>query len=142
MSAWPNTPIRLAVWLVIIILSADALGAPIEAIAGIAVLLVSVGGWLIIRRRKIESSKTEPLLRTNTPLYTYGLLGFGLASVLGILGLASIGFDVLERVITWDWDEFAFRSLYPLVPALILATASVCSMILHVIINSDDEDGH
>lgn len=142
MNMRPDSPIRLALWLVIIILSADGMGTPIEAIAGIAVLLVLVGGWLIIRRRKIESSKTEPLLRTNTPLYTYGLLGFGLASALGILGLASIGFDVLERVITWDWDEFAFRSLYPLVPALILATISICSLILHVIINSDQGDEH
>ena len=140
MSLLPDSPIRLIVWLVATALIADALSAPQEAIAGMALLLAVIGGWLMVRRRRAESSQNEILGGTNTPLYTYGLLGFGLASALGILGLLSVGFDVVERVIAWEWDGFDFTSLYPLLPAAILAAVSVCSVMLHVILHLNDED--
>ena len=144
MSIRPDSPFRLALWLVLVILIADSAGLPQEIAALIAILFTVLCGWLIVRKRKSEGANTSgsrSFLGTSTPLYTYGLLGFGSASVLAVLGLMNTGFDVVSRLLEWNWEGFGLTSLQPLVPAALVAAVSVAMILTHVLTTSDENAG-
>ena len=143
MKLLPDSPIKLAIWLILGFALAGALDLPPEAVPVIAVTFSGVGGWLIVRKRRSEPASVswvKSLFGTNTPLYTYGMLGFGLTSVLAILGLIKMGFGVVSRLLEWNWEGFALSSLEPLVPALVLGFASVLSVMLHEALHLNDEE--
>lgn len=136
----PDSPLRLALWLVVVILIADGAGLSQEITAAAAIVFAVLSGWLIIRRRKSEEangSGSRSFLGTSTPLYTYGLLGFGSASVLALLGLMNTGFELVSRLLEWNWEEFGLSSLEPLVPALVVGVCSVGLLALHVLRDRD-----
>ena len=138
----PDSPLRLALWLVVVILIADGAGLSQEITAAAAIVFTVFSGGLIIRRRKSEganSSGSRSFLGTSTPLYTYGLLGFGSASVLALLGLMNTGFDVVSRLLEWNWEGFGLSSLEPLIPAAVLAAISLVMILMHVLTTSEDE---
>lgn len=138
----PDSPLRLALWLVVVILIADGAGLSQEITAAAAIVFTVFSGWLIIRRRKSEganSSGSRSFLGTSTPLYTYGLLGFGSASVLALLGLMNTGFDVVSRLLEWNWEGFGLSSLEPLVPAAVVAAVSLAMILMHVLTTAEDE---
>ena len=132
MSFFPNSLLRLAIWLVIVILLADAIGLSQQGVAVVAIVFTGFCGWLIVRKRRIEPI-SESFLGTSTPLYTYGLLGFGSASVLALLGLMNTGFDVVSRLLDWNWEGFGLSSLEPLVPAALVAAVSLAMVLMHVL---------
>ena len=59
MSMRPDSPFRLAVWLVLVKLIADSAGLPQEITAPIAIVFTVFSGWLIIRKRKSEGANTS-----------------------------------------------------------------------------------
>ena len=137
----PDSMLRLAIWLVVVILVADTAGLPQEITAVIAVVFTVFSGWLIVRKRKSEdesASGDRSFLGTNTPLYTYGLLGFGLASVLVIVGLMTTGVNLVTRLAEWNWEGFGLSSLEPLVPAAVVAAVSLAMIVMHVLTISDE----
>ena len=137
----PDSPLRLALWLVVVILIADGAGLSQEITAAAAIVFAVLSGWLIIRRRKSEEangSGSRSFLGTSTPLYTYGLLGFGSASVLALLGLMNTGFDVVSRLLEWNWEGFGLSSLEPLIPAAVVAAVSLVMILMHVLTTSDE----
>ena len=139
----PDSLLRLAIWLVVVILAADTAGLPQEITAVIAVVFTVFSGWLIVRKRKSEdesASGDRSFLGTNTPLYTYGLLGFGLASVLAIVGLMTTGVNLVTRLAEWNWEGFGLSSLEPLVPAVSVALVSGFLLILHTALHLKDEE--
>ena len=143
LSMIPDSPLRLAIWLVVLILVADTAGLPQEITAVIAVIFTVCCGWLIVRKRKSEdesASGDRSFLGTNTPLYTYGLLGFGLASVLAIVGLMTTGVNLVTRLVEWDWEGFGLSSLGPLIPAALVAAVSLAMIMTHVLRTLHDED--
>jgi len=138
----PDSPLRLALWLVVVILIADGAGLSQEITAAAAIGFTVFSGGLIIRRRKSEGANSggyRSFLGTSTPLYTYGLLGFGSASVLALLGLMNTGFDVVSRLLEWNWEGFGLGSLEPLIPAAVLAAVSLVMILMHVLTTSEDE---
>ena len=140
----PDSPLRLALWLVVVILIADGAGLSQEITAAAAIVFTVFSGWLIIRRRKSEganSSGSRSFLGTSTPLYTYGLLGFGSASVLALLGLMNTGFDVVSRLLEWNWEGFGLSSLEPLVPAALVAAVSLAMILIHVLTTPNENAG-
>ena len=144
MRLFPDSPLRLALWLVVVILVADSAGFPQGLTATVAIVFTVFSGWLIIRKRKSEGANTSgsrSFLGTSTPLYTYGLLGFGSASVLAVLGLMNTGFDVVSRLLEWNWEGFGLTSLEPLVPAALVAAVSVAMILTHVLTTSDENAG-
>ena len=137
----PDSLLRLAIWLVVVILVADTAGLPQEITAVIAVVFTVFSGWLIVRKRKSEDESAtgvRSFLGTNTPLYTYGLLGFGLASVLAIVGLMTTGVNLVTRLVEWNWQGFGLSSLGPLVPAAVVAAVSLAMIVMHVLTTSDE----
>ena len=137
----PDSLLRLAIWLVVVILAADTAGLPQEITAVIAVVFTVFSGWLIVRKRKSEDESAtgvRSFLGTNTPLYTYGLLGFGLASVLAIVGLMTTGVNLVTRLVEWNWQGFGLSSLGPLVPAAVVAAVSLAMIVMHVLTTSDE----
>ena len=133
----PDSPPKLAVWLVVLILITDTAGLPLQFIALVAIVFAGLCGWLIFRRRRTHP-KSGPFLGTTTPLYTYGLLCFGAASVLALLGLVSTGFDIISRLVEWNWEGFGLSSLEPLAPALVLASVSILLISLHTVLHLND----
>ena len=119
----PNSPLKLAVWLVVVILLADNAGLNQQVTAIIAIVFTGLCGWIIVQKRKAEPASGSSL-RTNTPLYSYGLLGSGVASVLALLGLFITGSDLVSRLVTWNWVGFGLSSLGPLIPAALVAAVS------------------
>ena len=143
MKLLPNSPIKLAIWLILVIALAGALDLPQEAVPIVAVFFAGVCGWLIVRKRRSETTSNSwvrSFFGTNTPLYSYGMLGAGLASVLAILGLIKIGFDVVARLPEWNWEGFGLSFFEPLAPALVLGFASALSVMLHTALHSNDEE--
>lgn len=136
MKLLPDSPRKLAVGLVVVILLADTIGLSQQVVAVFAIVFTGFCGWLIVRKRRIEPV-SESFLGTSTPLYTYGLLGFGSASVLAVLGLMNTGFDVVSRLLEWNWEGFGLSSLEPLVPALVVGVCSVGLLALHVLRDRD-----
>ena len=135
----PNSPLKLAVWLVVVILLADNAGLTQQVTAIVAIVFAGLWGWIIVRARKDEPA-SGTFLRTGTPLYTYGLLGFGAASVLALLGLLSTGLDIVSRLIEWNWEGFGLISLEPLVPAAVVAAVSLAMVMTHVLRTLHDDD--
>jgi len=137
MSFLPDSLLRLAIWLVIVILLADAIGFSQQGVAVVAIVFTGFCGWLIVRKRRIEPI-SESFLGTSTPLYTYGLLGFGSASVLALLGLMNTGFEIVSRLLELNWEGFGLSSLEPLVPAAVVAAVSLAMIVMHVLTTSDE----
>ena len=73
-------------------------------------------------------------------LLSYGMLGVGVASVLAILGLIKMGFDVVTRLSEWNWEGLGLSFFEPLVPALVLGFASALSVMLHTALHLNDEE--
>jgi len=136
MKLLPDSPLKLAVGLVVVILLADAIGLSQQGVAVVAIVFTGFCGWLIVRKRRIEPV-SESFLGTSTPLYTYGLLGFGSASVLALLGLMNTGFEIVSRLLEWNWEGFGLSSLEPLVPAVVVGVCSVGLLALHVLRDRD-----
>jgi len=137
MSFFPNSLLRLAIWLVIVILLADAIGLSQQGVAVVAIVFTGFCGWLIVRKRRIEPI-SESFLGTSTPLYTYGLLGFGSASVLALLGLMNTGFEIVSRLLELNWEGFGLSSLEPLAPAAVVAAISLAMIVTHVLTTSGE----
>ena len=144
----PDSPLKLAIWLVVVILLTDAAGQPIQITAIVAIVFSGFCGWLIVRKgagepasNRSDESASRPFSWGKTPLYTCGLLGASAASVLGCLGLLVIGFDVVFRSIKWNWEGFGLSSLTPLVPAFVVGIVSILLVMLHEVLHlNDDED--
>jgi hypothetical protein len=143
MSLLPSSLLRLAIGLVIIILLADAAGLPLKAVAVIAIFFTVFSVWLIVHKRRGaqgDPAKSSIFGATKAPLYTYGLLGFALASVLAMVGLMTTGANILTRLIEWNWEGFGLTSLEPLLPSGLVAGLSILSMILHLALRLKDQE--
>ena len=141
----PDSPLKLAIWLVVVILLTDAAGQPIQITAIVAIVFSVFCGWLIVRKgagdpafNRSDVPASRPFPWTKTPLYTSGLLGVSAASVLACLGLIVIGFDVAFRLIEWNWVGFGLSSFMPLVPAVVVGVVSVLLVMLHAVLHLND----
>ena len=141
----PDSPIKLAIWLVVVILLTDAAGLSMQIAAIVAIVFSGFCGWLIVRKRRGQPTSnlsdepvSKPFSWPKTPLYTYGLLGASAASIFAVLGLILTGFDVAFRLIEWNWEGFGLSSLTPLVPAVVVGVVSILLVMLHEALHLND----
>ena len=53
----PDSPLKLAIWLVLVIFLADAIGLARQAIAIIAIVFTAFCDWLIARKHRLTQSQ-------------------------------------------------------------------------------------
>jgi|DEB0MinimDraft_4_1074332.scaffolds.fasta_scaffold406940_1 hypothetical protein len=53
----PDSPLKLAIWLVLVIFLADAIGLARQAIAIIAIVFTGFCDWLIARKHRLTQSQ-------------------------------------------------------------------------------------